>query len=67
MYVAGEGGERIDHVLKELVAGKGKIILRVRPAIKLSGCQEILLKSKNWKFIVVVGSTKTKTGPVVVC
>lgn len=63
----GEGGERIDHVLKELAAGKGAIIVRVPQVIKLSGCQERLLKSKNWKFIAVVGSTETKTGPMVIC
>lgn len=66
LYVVGEGGERIDHVLEELVVGQGAIIVRVPPVIKLSGRQERLLESKNWEFISVVGSTETKKGPVVI-
>lgn len=46
LYVTGEGGVRIDHVLEELVAGKGVIIVGVPPIIKLSGGQERLLDRK---------------------
>lgn len=66
LYVTGEGGEGIDHLLEELVASKGAIIVRVPPVIKLSGCQERLLESKNWEFIEVVGSTEMKTDLVVI-
>lgn len=66
LYVTGEGGERIDRVLEELVAGKEAIIVRVPSVIKLSGCQERLLESKNREFIAVVGSTEMKTGPMVI-
>lgn len=66
LYVAGEGGERIDHVLEELVAGKGEIIVRVPPVIKLSGRQARLLESKNREFITVVGSSEIKAGLMVI-
>lgn len=66
LYVADEGGKCIDHVLEELVAGKGAIEVRVPPVIKLSGRQERLLESKNREFIAVVGSTEMKASPVVI-
>lgn len=66
LYVTGEGRERIDHIMEELVTRKGAIIVRVPPVIKLSGCQERLLESKNWEFILVVGSTETKTDHMII-